>query len=181
MSSKTRKNRKLNQKYYPKNWKKSINETRFQIIGKEPPLGTNGKFLRIQILKVPKNPENPEIRRKLTRNIDYWKNEDKIKFKYLSNKYGWPRNQSNGYSLTPEDEENINKLLDKKKIREDVDTPTPKEEKKEEEKINTSVQPEIKAEPEPEPEPERTEPEPEPEPEPQPELLKKNQRLMTMI
>ena len=137
MSSKTRKNRKTKPKNTTrKNWKKElVNETRFQIIGKETPLGTNGKFLRIQKLKVPKNPENPEIRRKLTRNIDYWKNEDKIKFKYLSNKYGWPRNQSNGYSLTPEDEENINKLLDKKKIREDVDTPTPKEEKKEEEKL----------------------------------------------
>ena len=56
MSSKTRKNRKTKpknttRKNFPKG---SYNEARFAIIGKEPPLGTNGKFLRIQKLKVPK-------------------------------------------------------------------------------------------------------------------------------
>ena len=56
MSSKTRKNRKTKPKNITrKNWKKNlVNEARFQIIGKETPLGTNGKFLRIQNLRFQK-------------------------------------------------------------------------------------------------------------------------------
>ena len=132
MSSKTKKNRKTKSKNTTrKNFAKgTFNEARFAIDGVEAK-GTNGKFVRIQMLKIPKNPENPEIRRKLTRGIDYWKKDDIIKFNYLSKKYGFPgkktKGKTKGYILSPEDKKNINILLKSKGIREDEDTPTPEE------------------------------------------------------
>ena len=107
MSSKTKKNRKTKSKNttrknvnFPKG--KQVIEARF-IIDKVEATGTNGKFVRIQMLKIPKNPDNPEIKRKFTRGIDYWKKDDIIKFNYLSKKYGFPKNRKQGYILTPED------------------------------------------------------------------------------
>ena len=177
MSSKTRKKGKTNKSKNTtrKNLKKNeAVEVRFNIDGVDIK-GTNDRFLRIQKLKTQTEDQDKiEIRRKFTRNTDYWKEEDKIKFKYLIDKYGWPSKENKRkYILTPIDKKNIARLLAKNKIREDDSTPTPEEKQtnltikaapeKEPQKVPEEKEPEEK---EPQKEPEEKEPQKEPQKEP---------------
>ena len=165
--NKTRKNRKTKSNNTTrKAWDKSATRTSFKINGVYIKDKNDDKRVRFEKLKpgvttfLPENKPG-DIRRLWPKGKDNWKKEDVIKFDYLLNKYKGKGN----YKPTPEDEANINKLLNPKVIKEDENTPTPPEEaKKEIEKVQKK-QEEYALEPEPEPEPQ---PEPESKTEPEP-------------
>ena len=147
--NKTRKNRKTT----PKNTTRKSWNTK---VARHIPFKINNEYVldknddkRVRYEKLKQGvteflPENKagDIRRRFSKKKDNWKPEDVIKFDYLLKRYG----DLSNYDLTPEDIRNINKLLGKKGIRDDEDTPTPEE-------VTVKEQKEEIQQPEPEPVP----------------------------